>query len=127
MRVAYVAALIILFAAAVTMERTSSHQQPAHQPSRLLLAQNVTSQQSDAAGAQATAKPQGKDKETNPKQNADGTTQPPDSATPGTTPWLGAPPQFQRTWPPTALPQADDSDDLLLMMAPHKPPKLHRA
>ncbi|MBV8206834.1 MAG: hypothetical protein JO041_08570 [Acidobacteria bacterium] len=42
-------------------------------------------------------------------------------------PWLGAPPQFKPTWPPTVLPQTDGDDDLLLMQAAPKPPKIHKA
>lgn len=46
---------------------------------------------------------------------------------PNAVPWLGAPPQFQHTWPPSALPQSDGNDDLLLLEAPAKPPKVHKA
>jgi hypothetical protein len=127
MRAAYIAALIVLFAAVVTMEQTMPRHHAAHPSGRLLLAQSITNQQSGAAAPPATVTPRPKDKDNNAKHKADGTAQPPDSTTPGTTPWIGAPPQFQRTWPPTALPQSDENDDLLLMMAPHKPPKLHRA
>lgn len=126
MRAAYLAALVVLFAAAISIQHSMPRRHTAHQAG-VLLAQSVTSSQSDATAPHAPAKPQSKNKDADAKQKPDSATQPPDNATPGTTPWLGAPPQFQRTWPPTALPQSDDTDDLLLMMAPHKPPKLHRA
>lgn len=126
MRAAYVAALMVLFAVAATVEHATSQHVAARPHGRLLLAQNVTQPQAPSSTPQAPAdKPRTKNNSSDAKQPADGTTQPP--AAPSTTPWLGAPPQFQRTWPPTALPQADDNDDLLLMQAPRKPAKVHRA
>lgn len=126
MRAVYVAALIVLLAAAVTVEQAKSHQPIDQTCSRLLLAQNVTNPQVQTGAPHAPAdKSHAKQGSNNMKQKSDSATQPP--ADPGTTPWLGAPPQFQRTWPPTALPQSDENDDLLLMQAPRKPAKVHRA
>jgi hypothetical protein len=98
--------------------------------SQLLLAQNVTTQQSGPAAHSKAHKSEGAQNQAktgSDKAKSGNAAQPSDNTTPGTTPWLGAPPQFQRTWPPNALPQSDDNDDLLLMLAPHKPPKVHKA
>src|SRR5438067_13759082 len=102
MRAASIAALIVLFAAAVTMEQAMPHQRAAERRSTLLLAQNVTNLQAGTATPRAPAqKSRAQNSNTDGKQKADGKAQSPENSSPGTMPWLGAPPQFQRTWPPT--------------------------
>jgi hypothetical protein len=128
MRAIYVAALIVFSAAALSL----SYEPPAHganHRANLLLAQNGAGAQNAPAAHAPSDKSQAKQNPNGTKQKPDGSAKSadPNAQQPSTTPWLGAPPQFQRTWPPTPLPQQDDNDDLLLLLAPRHPPKVHKA
>jgi hypothetical protein len=99
---------------------------------RLLLTQqssaaqhSTTAPRADQRGkSEASQQPSANSPETKPSDKAQSS----DPNAPfSTLPWLGAPPQFQRTWPPSALPQSDNNDDLLLLQAPRTPPKVHKA
>ena len=127
MRAIYFAALVVFAAAALCLNNQAQGHHSS--PTALLLAQNVVGAQNAPVSPHTPSdKSQPKDNGTNPRQKPGGSTQPadPNAQQRSTAPWLGAPPQFQHTWPPTSLPQSDD-DDLLLIQTPRHPPQIHKA
>ncbi len=128
MRAFSAVAVLVLFSAFIWLQSSTPRHHFAGHQSHLLLAQSVANPPALAPGAQASSG------NSRPKQNGNearqksaGEAQKPGTNSPGTTPWVGAPPQMPHAFPPAPLPQSGDDNDLLLIQAPQRPPKVHKA
>lgn len=133
MRAIYLAVIAVVFAAIIATEAPALHKAPPMPStvSEVLLAQQIAEWQNAVPQQRATvpnASAQSKSNHAATGNKSPATAQPPATTPEGPTmPWLGAPPQFQKTWPPAVMPQSDQQDDLQLIQPPRKPPKIHQA